>query len=71
MKDGAREGRESVRDRMIAGADPQEACSVDTSQNFCKKGETQQRELSHIPPQRLLASRMHTARPTLSFLLFL
>lgn len=66
-----REKDEKVLDRMIAGADPQEACSVDTSQNFCKKGETQQRELSHIPPQRLLASRMHTARPTLSFLLFL
>lgn len=37
MRDGATEGRESVRDRMIDGAGTQEACSLDTSQNFCQR----------------------------------
>lgn len=64
MTDEATEGGESVRDRMIDGPGTEEACSVDTSQAFCRRGETQQGELSHILPWRVSALPLHSVCPT-------
>lgn len=72
MKDDATEGGESAGDIMIDGAGTEEACSMDTSQDFGRRGQTQQGELSHILPWSLLAPLLDSTVPPvfLNFPLF-
>lgn len=60
MTDEATEGGECVRDRMIDGPGTEEACSVDTSQGFHRRGESQQGEFPQILPWRVSGLPIHS-----------